>query len=378
MTTDLLYTKIQKLIASKREGSYWDFKELPHVNNASLLHDIICLSNVIYDGDRYLIIGVSDPKEGTEVKDLIKNGTGRKTQVQYIDFIRSKSFAGDTRPEIELHTLEIDDKEIDVLVVFNSSSKPFYLTQDYREKDSIVKANYIYTRSNDTNTPINQSADINVVEKMWKERFGLGLSPAKRMELLLLRPDEWFKDIGNKSYAYHNEFPEFRIEFSEVESFWEVYSFFFTNGKSFLGDAVFKYHSTTLFEQEYMFCDEMRLQFAVPETEYLRLENGHDWYYYYDLTTLNGKFLYFLTDGLKHLSSRGSAFPFIIFKDHTEREDFNEYVMQNQALLQEIEPSYFAIHAKKAMVQQNRESSVDPDFIDRAVQLYKKWKGAML
>lgn len=40
---------------------------LTHINNASLLHDIIYLFNVIHDGDRYLISEVPDPKERTEV-----------------------------------------------------------------------------------------------------------------------------------------------------------------------------------------------------------------------------------------------------------------------------------------------------------------------
>lgn len=374
----MLNTKIQKLIASKREGSYWDFKELPHENNASLLHDILCLSNVLHDGERYLIFGVSDPKDGAKIKGLIKDGIGRKTQVQYIDFIRSKSFAGDTRPEIELHTVIIDKKELDVLIIFNTSSKPFYLSEDYRDKSITVRANYIYARSNDTNTPINKTADISIIEKMWKERFGLGLTPAKRMELLLMKPDEWFKDIGNKDYAYHKEFPEFRIEFSDVEVFWETFSFFFTNEKSFLGNATFKYHSTTLFELGYMFCDEMRIELSVPQNEYLRLNEGEDWYHYFDMSTVNGKFLYFLTDGLKYLNSRGSGFPFIIFDNEHERECFNDYILKNQSALTEIEPTYLAMHAKKIMKQQNKESAIDPDFIDKAVQLHKKWKDARM
>lgn len=338
------------------------------------MHDILCLSNVLHEGERYLILGISDPKDGTEIKGLIKDEIGRKTQVQYIDFIRSKSFAGDIRPELELHTLVIDNQELDVLVIFNIANKPFYLTEDYKEKGVTVRANYVYTRSNDTNTPINKAADINIIEKMWKERFGLGLSPAKRIELFLMKPDEWFKDVGNKEYAYHNEFPEFRIEFSAVEVFWETFSFFFTNKKSFLGNATFKYQSTTLFELEYMFCDEMRIVLPVPENEYLRLDDGENWYHYYDLKTINGKFLYFLTNGLTHLNSRDSGFPFIIFEDEAERENFNHYTMENQFIFIEIEPSHLAINAKKIMKQQNKESVIDPNFIDRAVQLYKKWK----
>ncbi|WP_224358814.1 hypothetical protein [Klebsiella grimontii] len=33
---------------------------LYHQNNAALVHDILCMANVLHDGDRYLIFGVTD------------------------------------------------------------------------------------------------------------------------------------------------------------------------------------------------------------------------------------------------------------------------------------------------------------------------------
>jgi len=208
---------------------------------------------------------------------------------------------------------------------------------------------------------------------MWKQRFGLDLSPIERMKLLLLKPNDWFKDIGNKPYAYHKEFPEFRIEFSKATEFWEVFSFFFTNEKSFLGNATFKYHSTTLFELEYMYCDEMRISLSVPNTEYLRLNDSENWYYYFDLNELNGKFLYFMTNGFSFLKSRSSGFPFIIFENKLQRKLFNNYVAENQKLLEDIKPGFHGEHAKKSMKQQGKDSVIDPVFIDKLLQLYEKW-----
>lgn len=375
--------KIRMLIDSKREDDYWDFKQEPHDNNAELLHDIICLANSLHKGDRFLIFGVTDPKNGAEINGLIPNQMNRKTQVQYIDFLRTKSFAGDCRPEIELHTLTFDDLEVDVLVIYDNPSKPYYLTEDYKfkpqnQKETVVRANYIYTRTSDTNTPINKSADVDKIEKMWKQRFGLDLPPLKRFELLLLRPDEWFKDIGNKPYAYHKEFPEFRVEFSEVEECWEVYSLFFTNRKSFLGNATFKYHSTTLFELEYMYFDEMRIVFAVPNSECLEINDIDNLYYYFDKNDLRGKFLYFLTDGFSHLKSRTSGFPFIIFENEQQRKLFNSYVAENQKLLEDIEPGFHGKNAQTIMEQQNKDSEVDPIFIDKLLQIHKSWRHTTL
>ncbi len=370
-----LEPEILSLIESKREGDYWDFKQEPHDNKASLLHDILCLSNSLHRGNRFLIYGVSNPKEGTEVVGLIKEQNGRKTQVQFIDFLRTKPFSGDCRPEIELHTLEIRGREIDVLIIFDNPLKPYYLTEDYRDKDKNVKANSIYTRTNDTNTPIDKSADVGVIEKMWRQRFGLDLSPLERMKLLLLQPKDWFKDIGNKPYAYHLDFPEFRIEFSEVHEFWEVFSFFFTNEKSYLGTATFKYHSTTLFELGYMYCDEMRIELSVPKTAYVKLKNSENWFYYYNLEELDGIFLHFMTNGLTHLHSRSSAFPFVLFNNEAQFKKFIEYLEANENNLNEIKPDFYAEHAKDRMKKQDKNSVIDPLFIDRVVQLNKKWAG---
>jgi hypothetical protein len=371
-------TEILNLINSKREGDYWDFKEEPHENKASLLHDIICLANSLHRGKRFLIYGVSDPEDGAIIKGLSPKQKNRKSQVQFIDFLRTKPFAGHSRPELELQTLTINNKEIDILVIFDNPSKPYYLTDDYSDKlkngkIKTVKANHIYTRTNDTNTPIDKSADIGIIEKMWKQRFGLDLSPLKRMELLLLKPDEWFKDIGNKPYAYHLEFPEFRIEFSEVREFWEVFSFFFTNEKSYIGNATFKYHSTTLFELEYMFCDEMRIEFSVPKTEYIKLKKIENWYYYFDISELEGKFLFFLTNGLSFIRSRSSDFPFLIFESKNQRKLFNEYVIENESTFNKIKPGFHGRHAKERLQKKNINPSIDPLFVDKIKQIHEQW-----
>lgn len=367
------------LISKKREGTYWDFKEKPYECLASLLHDIICLSNASHQGERYLIIGVED---GTgKIIGLNKNQDNRKTQGQYINFLSKQLFAGENRPEIELETIYVQGvkgDEIDVLVIYNHPLKPYYLTQDFRRscskgKPKIIKANYIYTRVIDTNTPIDRSADIGIIEKMWKERFGLETTPFKRMKQFLLNPSDWFINIETKSYAYHNEFPEFKIEFSKTRPFWEIYSYFFPNESSYLGDAKFIYHSTILFELEYMFCDEFRLILPVPKSQYIKLGKNDNWYYYFDLSKVNGIFLQFLSDRLTKFSSRGATAPFLIFRNTEERELFNDYVVTNSDLLQEIDPGAWAQKAKKMMVQNKKPNNIDPIFIDKILQLKEKW-----
>ena len=77
---------------------------------------------------------------------------------------------------------------------------------------------------------------------MWRQRFGLDLSPSERFKQLLKKPDEWFEDFGNIEYAYHKDFPEFRIEVTEPEEMWELFCEFYPNTKGYFGKAIFKYH----------------------------------------------------------------------------------------------------------------------------------------
>jgi len=369
----MLLNKIIDLINSKSEGEYWDFKEKPYENNAALLHDILCLSNCLYEGERYLIIGLTDPSSGCQLIGLEKNQANRKNQVSYIDFLRSIRFAGDNRPVLELKTLNLNGSEIDVLVIQNLPLKPYYITTSYRDKEKEVKANHIYSRTHDTNTPIDKSTDINQIEKMWYQRFGLDLTPVVKMQRYLLDPNQWTKNIGNSRLIFHNTFPEYTIELSEVEKFWEVYSYFFTNEKSFLGTAKFKCHQTELFELEYMYCDEMRITLPVPQSAYVRVDGEDNWYYYYDRSSNDGLFLHFLTDGNYNLVSRGTGAPFLLFNDQDARNDFNQYVLDNSTELENIEPTFWAQHALKRMTQAGNESVIDPLFLDRIYQLYQAW-----
>ncbi|WP_337018387.1 ATP-binding protein [Oceanobacillus massiliensis] len=161
-----LLVKIELLIASKREGDFWDFKEKHHSNKADLLHDIICMANNRADKDGYIIFGVSDDYEikGTE------NDENRRNQQGIIDFLKSKKFSGGIRPTIEMKTLDFYDKQVDVLIIKNSTDTPFFILDDYSDKKRKVRANAIYTRTGDVNTDIDKSADINHIEYLWKKR----------------------------------------------------------------------------------------------------------------------------------------------------------------------------------------------------------------
>lgn len=369
-----LENKIRQLINSKREENYWDFKAIPHDNKISLLHDILCMSNTLHEGNRYIIIGVSDPSKGCKIIGLTKNQLNRKSQAEIIDLLRTKKFAADIRPEIEVKTLIVEEKEIDVITIFNRPYKPYYLTEDTQYKGKAVKAYYIYTRNSDSNTPINKSADLFHVEKMWKERLGLNLTPLEKFKSLLLKPNEWFKDIGNKSYAYHRQFPEFRIEFSYPEKIVETFSYFYSNPKSFVGDAIFKYYSTTLFELEYCYVDEMRETIGYPSTGYLSINGIRNWYYYFDMSSLKGIFHYFLINGDLDLFTREEFSECILFKNKQEKDDFHSFIDVNEILFLKLKPSQSSIYTQERIEKDNADTNPNPLFSSKVKQIHEIWK----
>ena len=368
-----LHNQIIKLIESKKEGEYWDFKRIPHENNASLLHDVLCLANCSHSGSRFLIIGVADPNKGTEILGLKANQENRKSQAGLIDFLRSKSFAGHRRPDIQIHSLTISDKEIDVIEILDEPYKPYYLTEDYRDKEKVVKGNAIYTRINDSNTPIDSSADISQIEKMWRQRFGIDSPPLERMKAFLSSPEDWFKDIGNVDYCYHNFSPEFRIEFSECEMVREPFSYFFINESSYHRKVQLLYHNTTLYEFDCIYCDEMRIKLPYPEQRAVRVNNELQWFYYYDLSEIEGYFLRFITNNSFRLESRGSMFPCPIFQNSTYLDSYVDFLVDDIKELIQIKPSYHAIGAIKRKERWNDKFPFDPIFQDQVYQHFKSW-----
>ncbi len=52
----------------------------------------------------------------------------------------------------------------------------------------------------DTNTPKNSSADINIIERLWKKRFGIDATALDRALLLLQTPCDWVDSDGGKKF----------------------------------------------------------------------------------------------------------------------------------------------------------------------------------
>lgn len=373
MNTASLEQIIRDLIATRQEGDFWDFKVKSHGNNADLLHDLLCLANSLHKGDRFLILGVNNPAAGTAIVGLDSTTEGRKTQADYLDFLGGQHFAGGNRPSVKLVTLVLDGLEVDVLIIADVSEKPYWLTTDYVEGKRRVRQ-HVYTRVGDRNTPMDKSADLVLVERMWRQRFGLDILPTERMRQLLHEPANWVVDFDNKYHAYHKSFPDYQIKLSATDTSWEPYNYYFLNKNAVFGTAEFIYNATTLFDLHYVKLDEVRLLLPAPSSKYVSLLDQDMWYYYYNLSQPAGDFFTFLTSEQPSIESRGVVAPFLVFRDKNEQETFHEYLIANQAELASTVPRLSAQLAAQAIEQDGHSPTIDLLETDRIAQLYTTWR----
>lgn len=333
---DLIMLQIKGLIDLGYEGDYWDFKREWYPSNANLLHDILCMCNVIHNGDRYIIIGVENDGRICGVE----NDPNRKTQEQLIDFLNNKKFSINYRPHISAKTVTIEDKILDIIVIGNSSRKPYYLEEQYSKDGIIVRANNIYTRVGPINTSKDKQCPQYLIEEMWRERFGLSLTTFERLKNLLSEPHEWEKkEDGSNEYHYHKYFPEFKIVFEDCDfeeedtSGTEPYRYFYTNPKIAEGVAKFYYHSTVLIELVYVMVDGLRKCLPRPG-HWPSKEYGPTYSYIKD--EFNYLFLTYLTSppmdciwqspSIFFNRSANEDIPFLIFQSLDDRNNFIDFL----------------------------------------------------
>ncbi len=202
---------VSNLISKNAEGLWWDFKQKFHDEMFDLLHDIICLANVIHDGERYLIFGISDD---FDVVGLYAENRSF-TQADILDYLRQQPFAENTPPNIKLEFLDYQNQKIAVITIENERVKPYFLTKEIKSRGKTLRAGSIYSRIKDTNTPKNSCANPRDIKAMWAERFGLDLTATKRFGLILEDTENWnYNGIHGAFYALD---PDFTIEVGDTE-----------------------------------------------------------------------------------------------------------------------------------------------------------------
>ena len=387
MTSGYLKEEIQELIAKKQEGGYWDFKREWHINKANLLHDIICMANNLESRDAYIIFGI-DEEQDYEVCG-VNNDQNRKNTNDIVVFLRDKDFAGGYRPTVTIETIYISSVEIDVMIIHFDRHTPFFLSKDFTDGGKI-RANYIYTRIQDTNTPKDKSADIDKIEQLWKRRFGLDANIYNRYLILLEQHDQWENDLGNSGFAFHKVFPEFKIETNDCDDGdrWLSQAAFYLNPDCGYKNMKLLYHSTIIYECRNWLFDGAKISIPGYDDDYLpfkiELTSLFDFQYaYYDLSKMNGKLFYLLTNGTCEYHSRNfhtDVHLFLIFNNSKEREDFEKFAINNYEKVSVDELRNNRI-VKFALAQNKRKDTTNPEDeileIAFASELFNMWKDSL-
>ena len=204
---------VRGLIGRCSEGVYWDFKLKHHSNKGDLIHDVLCLANAEHDGPRFLVFGVEDG--GALVQSIEADG-GRRTQAEIASLFRDNAgkFFQSRFPTFHLRTIEMDGKQVDVLIIEDEPKKPYYLVERIKN----VRAHHIYTRVCDTNTPIDRVAQPHEIERMWRERFGLDAPALERAKRCLAEPSVWtLRHEDGFVCCHHDVFPEFTLKAASAE-----------------------------------------------------------------------------------------------------------------------------------------------------------------
>ena len=239
--TTMIERRVYEYVSMKQEGDSWDFKREWHGNQSDLLHDIICMSNLLGRDDGIIIIGVDEENDYDLVD--VTGDTNRRLTQDIVCFLRDKRFSGGVRPIVFVHTMIMSGKSLDVIVVKNTRNTPYYLTKDFMG----LKAYHIYSRIMDTNTPKPESADVDVVERLWKKRFALDAHAVERIQQYLMFPDDWSQTEEETKY-YYKYAPEYTIEIIADQSRdgYEYYLFSQCDPRPHWYDIYLKCHQTTL------------------------------------------------------------------------------------------------------------------------------------
>lgn len=334
-----LKEEIIRLLSFQQERGYWDFKREWHAKKGELLHDIICMANNLCNRDGYIIIGV-DEEKGYKITD-IKEDPNRKNTQKLVDFLKDKKFAGGVRPLVHVEQVSLYQGEVDVIVIENDHNTPYYLTEPFEG----LRANHIYTRVMDTNTPVDKSADINNVEYLWRKRFHLDDTPIEKAAYYLKRPQDWSASpIEHELSMFYKYSPEFvlRREYDETRTGYEFYLLGQMDPRPHWYTVTLYYHQTALKQFVGASLDGGRCFVIAPNISGISFSKLDTWdvsYRYYEKESLDYTLLCFF--------GKDKTFEYIyaydrymkcvlLFDSEAERKQFEQYVECNENHYREL------------------------------------------
>ncbi|AEA01691.1 MULTISPECIES: AlbA family DNA-binding domain-containing protein [Aerococcus] len=202
-------------LVSNGENDRVDYKKKWYTKDKKidLVIDILNFVNTVHHEDCYIIIGIED--ESKEIVGIDTNDENRLQAEDVTDHLRNLSLSGNYIPEIEVSSIEIEDKICDIITIYNTDHTPIYLMKDYRNGRRIIGAGQILSRNQGSNTPIDRTAPDYILEKLWRKRFHLDKDIKDRYNSVLKDYNNWtFVDSfnGNPARFIYNLDPNFYID----------------------------------------------------------------------------------------------------------------------------------------------------------------------
>ena len=327
--------EITKLIWLKQEGPYWDFKRQWYKkgDEGDMLHDILCMANNLENRDAYIIIGVDEEQDYSLVE--VQEDPYRRNTQMLTDFLRDKKFAGDIRPVVTVESILVTGITIDVIVIHNSDNTPFFI----KEKFNKIPGPNIYTRIQDTNTPVNRSADLTHIEYLWKKRFGLLAAPIDRIQILLQDQSNWEQSTGFDTLKYYKYSPEYTISYPLDDPLdRHGYEFYLLNQCDYSPMWTIielKYHQTILTDMGGVILDGGRHITSCPLHDGIFFERHGSWdvsYCYFVKGSLEycvHEFYFDKNDMDAVWADRKFMENVLLFETEDEHQLFNYYIEQN-------------------------------------------------
>lgn len=319
---------VKYCINQHKEGEYWDFKQEWHKKSEDLIKDIICFANTVHNKKCYIIFGVSDTFE------IVGMEKPRKKQADIIDLISQLKFAGDNKPKVSLQTITLNNKILDVLIIDDIKYTPIYLKSPYGK----MRQGCIYSRVKDRNTPDNENAEIEVIEMLWRKRFGLTKSAYEYIMDRLLNRLEWTQYRENFYNIYK---PEYQISIYDNNSLGTEKSEFYAYNQC-NSNVSYQYldivaNNTILNTFQIVNLDGGRLSVPTPEWGHLYGINKTYTYKYYVINSDRYRILQFMYDSC--ILEQKSAYEnlvqvVLIFYSENEKNEFENYVLGNIKILE--------------------------------------------
>ena len=419
---ETLAEEITSLIDKKQEGGYWDFKLDWHDNKASLLHDIMCLANNIENRDAYLIFGVKDKTYA--IRGVSENN--RLNTVGAVNFLRDKKFVGNVRPTVRVETIIVEEKELDILIIENSHYTPFRLSQDFKYKSKksdgkdivkTVKAHNVYTRIQDTNTPIDKTADPDKEEKLWRKRFHIDEPAYNKAMYYLESPEDWEKakrDLSDSYIAanelkypdlklhrpfwdnsyYYRYAPEYSINFTSdcsAVSDKHFLCLLFPNSRGTVMDVIVKASNQTVYKYFYVNLDGARAKLICPRSDVIDFSGNPFDRVFIMSYVVKGSFDHMVNKFLIEKQKPGDIYHYIEtwkdcviqFESEYEKSEFEKYIVNkyDKAMYdQEIESTNDILLSESIpSISSNSLKDYNRVYKDAQVLMreYKNWKNSL-